>query len=104
MMAKKKHGNSHENEGEHHLYEIYDEKRKGVYKYGISGKPLNQDRTSPRANEQVRYLNRAVGWCRYIANILKTCIAGRLKAEMLEREYIEAFLKEKGYRPPGNLK
>lgn len=37
----KKHGNSNENEAEHHLYEIHDVERDDVYKYGICGDPLN---------------------------------------------------------------
>jgi len=61
----KKHGNSNENEAEHHLYEIHDVERDDVYKYGICGDPLNPDRTSPRANRQIHDYNRAFGWIRF---------------------------------------
>jgi hypothetical protein len=53
----KPHGNAHENHAKHHLYEIFDVERDNVFKYGISGKPLNEDGTSPRAMEQVTLYN-----------------------------------------------
>lgn len=61
----KKHGNSFENEEEHHLYEIRDRETKDVFKYGICGKPLRPDSTSSRANAQVRLFNKLVGWSRF---------------------------------------
>jgi len=98
----KKHANSNENDAEHHLYEIIDHVEDDVFKYGICGKPLNKDGTSPRANEQVRYLNRAVRRLRYFAQILFTGIAGRAKARKLEDELIEAYRQQHGRRPEGN--
>lgn len=55
-MRQFKHGNSHKNMDEHHLYEIIDKAENETIKYGISGKPLNKDGTSPRAEEQVRHI------------------------------------------------
>ncbi|MBK8567027.1 MAG: hypothetical protein IPN76_27780 [Saprospiraceae bacterium] len=55
-----KHGNCNENEADHHFYEIRDRRANDVYKYGICGRPLNMDGSSPRANEQVSVLNRAM--------------------------------------------
>ncbi|MCB1158769.1 MAG: hypothetical protein KDK45_14810, partial [Leptospiraceae bacterium] len=78
-MAKKVHGNSHDSEEEHHLYQIIDNEKKDIYKYGICGKPLKADGSSTRANHQVDLLNRAVGWCRYIAEVILTKIKGRLE-------------------------
>lgn len=57
----KRHGNSDQNDADHHPYEIYDEERKGTYKYGICGDPLYPDGSSPRATRQVNFLNGAVG-------------------------------------------
>lgn len=54
----KPHANSHENDAEHHLYEIFDVERDNIFKYGICGKPLNADGLSPRANEQIMLYNR----------------------------------------------
>ena len=99
----KRHKNSHLNDEDHHLYEIQDRERKGLFKYGISGKPLLPDGTSPRANEQLRLFNRLVGWSRFFANIILTGIPGRKRAEELEDQYISEYNKKHGKNPPGNL-
>jgi hypothetical protein len=99
----KPHANSHENDAEHHLYEIFDVERNDVYKYGISGKLLNPDGSSPRANEQVNLFNRVVDMVRFFARILLTGIPGRKKAEEIEDEYIEVYRLKNGRKPPGNL-
>ena len=52
----KPHANSHENDAEHHLYEIFDVERNAVYKYGICGKPLLPDGTSPPRQRTNRYV------------------------------------------------
>ena len=96
------HGNSLKNENEHHLYAIHDRKRKGLYKYGVCGRPLNKDGTSPRANEQVRLFNRLVGWARFFSKILLTGIKGRRRSEALEDNYIDAYRAKHGTNPPGN--
>lgn len=96
------HGNDKRNENDHHLYEINDRVRRGLYKYGICGRPLNKDGSSPRANEQVSLFNKVVGWSRFFARILLTGIPGRERAQEIENEYIERYRKEHGYKPPGN--
>jgi URI fold toxin 2 len=99
----KPHANSHENEALHHLYAIFDVERDMIYKYGICGKPLNSDGSSPRANEQVTLYNRVVGMARFFSFILLTEIEGRKLAEQIEAEYIDNFCKKYGYNPPGNV-
>jgi hypothetical protein len=98
----KKHGNSNENEADHHLYEIRDKEYQDVYKYGICGEPLRPDGSSPRAARQVQELNRAVRWLRFFANVLLVNIPGRLTAKKLENDYIEKHKQEHGIIPPGN--
>jgi hypothetical protein len=96
------HGNSYKNNNKHHLYEIHDRERKGLYKYGISGLPLNKDGSSPRANEQVSLFNRLVGWSRFFAVVLLRGIMGRKKASEKEDQYINAYKLKHGQKPPGN--
>ena len=96
------HGNSHKNPNDHHLYQIDDREREIVFKYGICGRPLNKDGSSPRANEQVSLFNKVVGWSRFFAKVILKGIAGRVKAEEIEDDYIEAHLKKYGKKPPGN--
>ena len=88
------HANSHENDALHHLYAIFDVERNTIYKYGICGKPLNSDGSSPRANEQTKVYNRVVGMVRFFSFILLVEIEGRKLAEEIEREYIDAFCKK----------
>ena len=97
------HANSHENDALHHLYAIFDVERNTIYKYGICGKPLNSDGSSPRANEQTKVYNRVVGMVRFFSFILLVEIDGRKLAEEIEREYIDAFCKKNGFNPRGNL-
>lgn len=99
---KSVHGNSHQNEDEHHLYRIIDKDENAIFKYGISGKPLNSDGSSPRANELVSFLNKALGLIRFIGEVILTGIKGRKKAEEIEKEYISRYLEENGHLPPGN--
>lgn len=96
------HGNKKDNKNKHHLYEINDRERDGLYKYGICGRPLNKDGSSPRANEQVNLFNKVVGWARFFANVLIKGIPGRRRAEEIETEHIENYLKKYGHKPPGN--
>jgi URI fold toxin 2 len=97
------HANSHENDALHHLYAIFDVERNTIYKYGICGKPLNSDGSSPRANEQTKIYNRVVGMVRFFSFILLIEIEGRKLAEEIEQEYIDAFCKKNGSNPRGNL-
>ena len=40
------HGNSYQNEKEHHLYEVFDTEKADTFKYGINDDPLNADGSS----------------------------------------------------------
>jgi URI fold toxin 2 len=96
------HGNSLKNEREHHLYEPFDTARKDVFKFGICAQPLNPDGSSPRGNEQDGFLNKAVGWLRFIVRVLLTGIPGRIRACETEDEHIENYYENTGKYPPGN--
>lgn len=98
----KSHANSHQNQEEHHLYEIRDIEEQDVYKYGICGDPLHSDGSSPRANRQVREFNRLVGMFRFIAKVLLVGISGRKRAEEIEDEMIAEYEAKHGRRPRGN--
>ncbi|MCF8247228.1 MAG: hypothetical protein K9J37_14735 [Saprospiraceae bacterium] len=98
----KKHGNSNENNADHHLYEIFDLERSNTYKYGICGDPLNKDGSSPRGKTQAKEFNRAFGWLRFLVRILLTGIPGRREAKRIETEYMEAYREKWGEYPPGN--
>jgi URI fold toxin 2 len=97
------HANSHENDAKHHLYEIFDVERNDIYKYGICGKPINLDGSSPRANEQVALFNRVVGMKRFFARILMIDIPGRKRAEEIEQLYVALYFEKHGRNPEGNL-
>jgi hypothetical protein len=96
------HGNSNKNNKEHHLYAIHDVEEEDVFKYGISSKPIDEDGYSSRMREQVDFLNRAVGWFRFFAEVLVRGIPGRTKARQLEDEYIEVYHQKHGRNPRGN--
>ena len=74
------HRNDKRNQDDHHLYALHDRERKGLYKFGISGRPLNKDGSSPRANKQTKLFNVVVGWVRFVAKVLLTGIPGRREA------------------------
>ena len=99
---KKPHANSHQNQADHHLYEIRDKQTNDTDKYGICGDPLLPDGSSPRANRQLRVFNRIAGWKRFFTIILLMGIPGRKRAEEIEDEYIEAYRQKHGQKPPGN--
>ncbi len=98
------HGNSNNNEKKHHLYVIYDEEVNDVFKYGISDKIIEEDGYSKRMREQVDYLNRAVGWNRYRAEVLQNGIEGKVNARLLEDEQISAYIDRFGRSPRGNVR
>jgi hypothetical protein len=98
-----KHGNANENDSLHHLYEIDDTVEDDVFKYGISGKPLKSDGSSARAEEQTNILNKAVGFKRFISNVLLTDIEGRAKAKELEQQHVDTYEKKHGRKPKGNV-
>ena len=97
------HGNSIENDKKHHIYAIYDTEEDAIFKYGISDKPIAANGYSRRMTEQEDYLNRAVGWSRYIAVILIRDIDGRVQALAYEDDYIAAYRAQYGHNPRGNL-
>ena len=101
-MSAEPHGNSKKSDKPHHLYEIRDSKRNDVFKFGISGEPLNSDGSSPRAKAQVQLFNALVGWARFFARVLMTNIPGRRKARDLEDQFIDEYERKYGERPRGN--
>jgi hypothetical protein len=97
------HGNSNKNDKEHHLYGIYDEEENDLFKYGISDKPIDEDGYSSRMHEQVDYLNRAVGWFRFFAEVLIRGIIGKEKAREMEDQHVDEYRQEHGRNPRGNV-
>jgi URI fold toxin 2 len=53
------HGNSNQSTNPQHVYIIKNPQTGELIKPGISGRPLNRDGSSPRANQQVNAMNRA---------------------------------------------
>ena len=70
------HGNSLRSTKPQHRYEIYNTETGEVVKTGISGRPLNMDGTSPRANTQVNALNRRDGADIYSARVVEKDLPG----------------------------
>ena len=102
LFMRKPHGNSNENENDHHLYEIWDSKEEEVYKYGISDDPIDEDGLSRRIRSQLALFNNLVNWVRFVGRVLIKNIPGRKKARELEQEHIEAHKEEFGEKPRGN--
>lgn len=96
------HRNSNQNDGPHHVYEIWDKGEDELFKYGISDDPIEADQLSDRIRDQLYFLNLSAGWVRYIGRIIQKDIAGRVLAKQLEEEYIQAYLEKQGVRPRGN--
>ena len=99
---KKPHGNSNENDNDHHLYEIWDSEEKKVYKYGISDDPIDDDGLSKRLRTQLALFNNLVNWVRFIGRILIQKIPGRRKAKEIETKHIKGHEEKYGERPRGN--
>lgn len=124
------HGNDASNGNPQHVYEIKDNQTGETFKYGISGQPLNQDGSSPRANTQVNALNNdpaaakektgvptskeflpeekgGGGKERFTAKIVKKDIQGdantkaRQKALDLEQKKVDAFANKKANNGEG---
>lgn len=98
------HGNSKKNNKPHHLYEIKDEEERDIFKYGISDNPINEYGQSRRMTEQTSYLNRAVGWIRYLARIIKRNISTREEAIELEEWHVDEYRRKNGRNPRGNVR
>ncbi|MEM8527848.1 MAG: hypothetical protein AAGG68_24615 [Bacteroidota bacterium] len=101
-MAKKVHGNSRQNQEEHHLYEIIDSVDNDVVKYGISAEEISEDGYSSRMRLQINFVNSFVGWMRFFGRILVKGIKGRIKAEQIEQEHIKEYEEKNGQKPRGN--
>lgn len=96
------HRNSNQNDGPHHLYEIWDKGEDELFKYGISDDAIEADNLSDRIRDQLYFLNLSAGWVRYIGRIIQKDITGRILAKQLEEEHIQAYLEKHGVRPRGN--
>lgn len=96
------HGNSFSNQNPHHLYVVEDTTENKVFKYGISDDPIEEDGLSKRLRQQVDFLNRAVGFLRFLGSVLLTNIQGRRKAKEIEDKYIDNYIDAYGERPRGN--
>ena len=105
MGAMFMHGNDAANPGLQHGYEIYDYQTGDIHKYGISGQKLNKDGTSPRANSQVRQLNKPAAG-RFSARVVKQNMRGRAKALNWEKGKVKGYKKANptGDKPVGNVK
>lgn len=75
--AKGVHGNSRASTALQHRYEIAETASGDVVKTGISGRSLNANGTSRRANSQVNALNKAEGQDSYSASVKETGLPGR---------------------------
>ena len=99
------HGNSRASTRPQHVYEIRDPSG-GTEKYGISGQPLNQDGSSPRANRQVNSLNagRSSADGLYTADVLQTDVPGRAAALGIEQDLVDEYASRHplGDGPEGN--
>lgn len=96
------HGNSHQNQKPHHLYEIFDEHEDEVFKYGISADEIDADGTSDRLRKQLKLFNLVANTLRFIGKILIRNIPGREAAEQIEDEHVLEHEKKHGKRPRGN--
>jgi URI fold toxin 2 len=96
------HGNSHQNNNQHHLYEIWDKEDEEVFKYGISDDPIDEDGLSARLRNQVTLFNLVANFFRFVGRILRTDIGGRETAEKVEEDFIEDYKQKHGERPRGN--
>lgn len=96
------HGNDKRNPNPHHLYAIHDEEEEDVFKFGISDAPIGEDGQSSRMREQINFLNKAVGWLRFVAEVLLFNIEGRERALEEEQKAVEEYFRKHGHYPRGN--
>lgn len=76
--AEEPHLNSKTSTAPNHRYVI--KEGDDVVKTGISGRPLNANGSSPRANTQINKLNKAAGHKDYTAEVVEENIPGRTQA------------------------
>ncbi len=96
--VKKVHGNSKKSQKRQHGYEIYSYNKNGkkvIQKVGVSGRKLNKNGTSPRANKQVRDWNKEVGYQKYHARIVVKNVKNRQQVLYWERNYASKMRKAK---------
>lgn len=98
------HGNSKGSKKAQHVYEIVDKESGETIKYGISGRKLNKNGTSGRANSQVNKLNKDLKTDRFEARILEKDLPGRQAALDLEQDLVNTHAKTHGTAPPGNIR
>jgi len=99
------HGNSSLSLREQHLYEIWDTRDDSLYKIGVSGRPLNLNGSSGRANSQVNALNRGVGENVFEAVVVRPCVPCRADVLRMEQNGVRSYMNlNQGQRPPGNLR
>jgi hypothetical protein len=105
------HGNSLGSQSEQHVYEILQIDVAGtteVFKYGISGGPLNAAGLSVRAETQVRALTRTAGGrFTYESSIVERIPGGpgsRGAALSLEKKLVYKYKELSGRKPAGNEK
>lgn len=98
------HGNSKSSSNAQHGYVIKEKQSGEVQKFGISGKALNQNGTSARANTQVNKMNKQAKADKYEAKVVKKNMAGREKALKWEKGKVRAYKKSNsgGNQPPAN--
>ena len=97
------HGNANKNPNSHHLYDIFVEKNRDTFKYGISDDPIDvEDQLSERARAQVEEWNMAAEYNKFAAEILIKDIPGGSAALKIERAYIDAYYEINGRNPIGN--
>jgi len=101
---KPPHGNHLSNKKLHHLYYFWDTQNKEIFKYGISAGIINAHGFSLRMREQLEIFNLAAEADRYTVKILIKNIAGRKKAEEIEKKHIVDYEKKFGKKPRGNRK
>jgi RHS repeat-associated protein len=104
------HGNSASSTNPQHVYMITDNQTGQVYKYGISGQPLNSN-GSPRANSQTNRLNQQHpklpdGSPRFSATVIASNVPNRKAALSLEQHFVNSHANQDphGRAPVGNTR
>lgn len=93
------------NDKPYHLYVIYDHQRHSIYKFGICGRPLRKNGSSPRLVEQLNNYNRPDfdKGVRFTGRILQKDIEGIIRAYIAEDDMMDFFrAKNNDELPRGN--
>lgn len=97
------HGNDKRSTREQHGYVIYRQKpgkKVEIAKVGISGRPLNKNGTSPRANSQVNKWNKAGDGYHYWARVEVSGVKGRKKILEWEKRRAKGIRERTGKKMP----